>query len=156
MHPVCICGTWHATWTQRACHQVSWSALHVNCMHTLHAHSDAALHVTCMHTLMQSSRSQIRCTHRFYELSGHYPEAITVVSYNLKKDRFRGLHRAALRWPEGRFKFVGSELPAAAAEGAAKGEVCYIKAPLQHFFCWRCSCCCYYCCCCCCCWCYIW
>eukprot|EP00967_Tisochrysis_lutea_P008049 scaffold9617_cov20-Tisochrysis_lutea.AAC.1 len=62
------------------------------------------------------------CAYRFYELSGHYPEAITVVSYNLKRDRFKGLHRMALHYPEERFKFVGTELPAA-AKGAKEGEV---------------------------------
>lgn len=48
---------------------------------------------------------------RFYELTGHYPEHITVVSYSLKEARFKGLHRAALRWPQEGFAFVGTELP---------------------------------------------
>mmetsp|Transcript_11004 Transcript_11004/g.30176 ORF Transcript_11004/g.30176 Transcript_11004/m.30176 type:complete len:315 (+) Transcript_11004:353-1297(+) len=64
---------------------------------------------------------------RFYELSGHYPEAITVVSYNLKRDRFKGLHRMALHYPEERFKFVGTELPAA-AKGAKEGEARTVAA----------------------------
>lgn len=63
--------------------------------------------------------------HRFFELSGHYPEAITVISYNLKQDRFKSLHRAAIHWPEDRFKFVGTELPVA-AEGALAGEVGFL------------------------------
>jgi hypothetical protein len=59
---------------------------------------------------------------RFYELTNHWPEQITVISYNLKEARFHGSHRTALRWPEERFKFVGTQLPTAAA-GAAEGEV---------------------------------
>jgi len=58
---------------------------------------------------------------RFYELSGHYPEQVTVVSYTLKEERFRQLHRDALRFPEARFSFIGSDLPAAAV-GALTGE----------------------------------
>lgn len=49
--------------------------------------------------------------HRFYELAGHYPETITVVSYTLKESRFRSLHRDAVRWPAEDFKFVGTPVP---------------------------------------------
>ena len=45
---------------------------------------------------------------RFYELTGHYPDHITVVSYTLKQNRFSTLHRGALRFPIERFKFVGT------------------------------------------------
>jgi hypothetical protein len=62
---------------------------------------------------------------RFYELAGHYPQHVTVVSYRLKERRFQGLHRAALGWPEGRFSFRGTELPAG-VKGAQ--EVC-ARAP---------------------------
>ncbi len=47
---------------------------------------------------------------------------VTVVSYNLKKRRFHDLHRAALRFPVARFKFVGNEVPPQ-AKGAQEGEV---------------------------------
>lgn len=33
---------------------------------------------------------------RFYELTGRYPEMITVVSYDFKEARFSDVHRAAL------------------------------------------------------------
>ncbi len=62
------------------------------------------------------------CPSRFYELSGHYPDKVTVVSYRLKRDRFYGLHRAAVHFPETRFKFVGTELPPDVV-GAQEGEV---------------------------------
>lgn len=45
---------------------------------------------------------------RFFELTGHYPEQITVVSYNLKQNRFSTLHRGAIRFPSEKFKFVGT------------------------------------------------
>jgi hypothetical protein len=40
----------------------------------------------------------------------------------LQEERFRQLHRQALRLPEPRFEFIGSEVPAAAV-GAQEGEV---------------------------------
>ncbi|KAL4517833.1 hypothetical protein Ndes2526B_g02233 [Nannochloris sp. 'desiccata'] len=56
---------------------------------------------------------------RFYELTGHYPASVVVVSYDFKRERFSELHRAALRWPMHRFDFVGTP---AVAEGAEIGE----------------------------------
>uniref|UniRef100_A0A7S0S546 DUF218 domain-containing protein n=1 Tax=Chlamydomonas leiostraca TaxID=1034604 RepID=A0A7S0S546_9CHLO len=64
---------------------------------------------------------------RFYELTGHYPEHITVVSYTLKRDRFTSLHRAALRWPVANFDFVGTPVPPA-AQGAQEGEARTVAA----------------------------
>ncbi|GFR46772.1 hypothetical protein Agub_g8400 [Astrephomene gubernaculifera] len=58
---------------------------------------------------------------RFYELAGHYPETITVVSYTLKEARFRTLHREAVRWPLEYFRFVGTPVPPGAV-GAKEGE----------------------------------
>ncbi|KXZ54397.1 hypothetical protein GPECTOR_5g53 [Gonium pectorale] len=58
---------------------------------------------------------------RFYELAGHYPETITVVSYTLKEARFRTLHRQAVRWPGEFFRFVGTPVPPDAI-GAEEGE----------------------------------
>eukprot|EP00798_Chlamydomonas_sp_ICE-L_P021624 gene21624-28627_t len=45
---------------------------------------------------------------RFYELAGHYPDDVTVVSYTLKKSRFLTLHREALRFPYEHFHFIGT------------------------------------------------
>jgi hypothetical protein len=56
---------------------------------------------------------------RFYELTGHYPASVVVVSYEFKRERFSELHRAALRWPMRRFDFVGTP---AVTEGAEIGE----------------------------------
>jgi len=64
---------------------------------------------------------------RFYELTGHYPEHVTVVSYTLKRDRFVTLHREALRFPFDRFHFLGTPIPPA-AQGATEGEARTVAA----------------------------
>lgn len=48
---------------------------------------------------------------RFHELSGSYPERLTVVSFGFKRWRFEELHRAALRFPRSRFSFSGIDPP---------------------------------------------
>ena len=45
---------------------------------------------------------------RFYELTGHYPDHLLVIGYDFKHERFADLHRAALRWPDQRFTFIGT------------------------------------------------
>lgn len=45
---------------------------------------------------------------RFYELTGQYPADLLVIGYDFKHERFSDLHRAALGWPDQRFKFVGT------------------------------------------------
>ena len=59
---------------------------------------------------------------RFNELTSDYPETMTVVSYAFKEKRFSGLHRGALRYPEQRFRFVGSDYPEAYLARASEGE----------------------------------
>ncbi|KAK3144715.1 hypothetical protein QOZ80_4AG0316840 [Eleusine coracana subsp. coracana] len=59
---------------------------------------------------------------RFRELTGQYPQNITVVSYDFKEERFAQLHRTALGFPEGRFFFSGTPATPAAREAAMKGE----------------------------------
>lgn len=44
---------------------------------------------------------------RFHEVTGSYPKLVTVISHEFKRDRFQQLHRASLRYPEERFRFVG-------------------------------------------------
>ncbi|KAL0045358.1 hypothetical protein WJX82_004782 [Trebouxia sp. C0006] len=55
---------------------------------------------------------------RFYELTGHYPGELTVIGYDFKHERFTDLHRAALRWPDQHFKFVGTPALTAGAQEA--------------------------------------
>jgi len=57
---------------------------------------------------------------RFYEITGRYPENITIISYALKQRRFKDLHRAAVLFPESRFRFIGTPLPS--EKGAAMAE----------------------------------
>ncbi|KAL9243841.1 hypothetical protein vseg_017681 [Gypsophila vaccaria] len=59
---------------------------------------------------------------RFRELTGTYPENITVVSYDFKEDRFAKLHRLAIGFPESRFFYVGTPASATSQSGARKGE----------------------------------
>uniref|UniRef100_A0A0D9W585 DUF218 domain-containing protein n=1 Tax=Leersia perrieri TaxID=77586 RepID=A0A0D9W585_9ORYZ len=59
---------------------------------------------------------------RFRELTGSYPQNITVVSYDFKEERFAQLHRSALGFPEGRFFFLGTPATPTAREAAVKGE----------------------------------
>ena len=53
---------------------------------------------------------------RFYELTGHYPDNVLVIGYNFKHERFADLHRAALRWPDQKFTFVGTPALTAGAQ----------------------------------------
>lgn len=47
---------------------------------------------------------------RFRELTGKVPKTITVVGYEFKRARFETQHRAALRWPAGKFSYKGAGL----------------------------------------------
>ena len=58
---------------------------------------------------------------RFKELTGHAPRNVTVVGYEFKRERFVGLHRAAIRFPVSRFNYVGT--PAVHEEESAAGEI---------------------------------
>ncbi|KAM6542520.1 hypothetical protein CsatB_006967 [Cannabis sativa] len=59
---------------------------------------------------------------RFRELTGTYPQNITVVSYDFKAERFSQLHRSALGFPESRFFFLGTPATSSARAAAEKGE----------------------------------
>ncbi|KAK3259201.1 hypothetical protein CYMTET_31792 [Cymbomonas tetramitiformis] len=48
---------------------------------------------------------------RFYELTGHFPENITVVGYEFKRERFVDYHRAAIAFPAERLKYIGTAAP---------------------------------------------
>lgn len=59
---------------------------------------------------------------RFRELTGSYPQNITVVSYDFKEERFANLHRSAIRFPALRFFYVGTPASETSREAAKKGE----------------------------------
>lgn len=44
---------------------------------------------------------------RFHEVTGSYPEKITVVNWEYKRTRFESLHRAAIRFHQKAFNFIG-------------------------------------------------
>lgn len=60
---------------------------------------------------------------RFHEYTGNYPSKITVVGYEMKRRRFTDLHRAALRWPQSRFNYIGIDAEGEATVLAQEGEV---------------------------------
>jgi hypothetical protein len=47
---------------------------------------------------------------RFYEITGSYPNQITMISYPFKEWRFAQLHMTALHWPASQFRFVGVDV----------------------------------------------
>ncbi|XP_057527703.1 uncharacterized protein C57A10.07 [Amaranthus tricolor] len=59
---------------------------------------------------------------RFRELTGTYPQNITVVSYDFKEERFAQLHRLAIGFPESRFFYVGTPASETSQVAAKKGE----------------------------------
>ncbi|EXC26592.1 Uncharacterized protein L484_003538 [Morus notabilis] len=59
---------------------------------------------------------------RFRELTGTYPQNISVVSYDFKEERFAQLHRSALGFPESRFSYSGTPAISSAKAAAQKGE----------------------------------
>ncbi|KAM0939909.1 hypothetical protein DsansV1_C19g0158361 [Dioscorea sansibarensis] len=59
---------------------------------------------------------------RFRELTGTYPQNITVISYDFKEERFAHLHRLAIGFPESRFFFHGTPTTEDSKEAAMKGE----------------------------------
>jgi hypothetical protein len=44
---------------------------------------------------------------KFHEVTGHFPERITIVSNEFKRARFLNLHSKALRWSSDRINFIG-------------------------------------------------
>jgi hypothetical protein len=71
---------------------------------------------------------------RFYEVTGSYPEHITVVSFSFKQRRFETLHLTALQWPVKRFTFVGYDPPASTGfdvEQSTRGELENAALPFE-------------------------
>ncbi|KAI3761694.1 hypothetical protein L1987_52115 [Smallanthus sonchifolius] len=68
---------------------------------------------------------------RFRELTGSYPQNITVVGYDFKKERFVNLHRSAIRFPELRFFYLGTPAATSSREAALKGEA-LVRTQFEH------------------------
>ena len=69
---------------------------------------------------------------RFREVTGRYPEAVTVVSFDFKERRFVDLHAAALQFPSERFRFDAVPVDARNARfdraAAEAGEAATVRA----------------------------
>jgi hypothetical protein len=78
---------------------------------------------------------------RFHEYTGRYPTKLTVVGYEMKKRRFAELHRAAVRWPKGRFYYVGIDPEGENITHAQDGEVSIQVSPYLHILnpCYECQ-----------------
>ena len=62
---------------------------------------------------------------RFREVTGKYPQYITLVSFSFKEQRFVELHASALRWPKSRLRYIGKDAPSSTGfdlERAKQGE----------------------------------
>ncbi|RUS22259.1 hypothetical protein BC937DRAFT_89891 [Endogone sp. FLAS-F59071] len=68
---------------------------------------------------------------RFYEMTGRYPETITVIGFAFKRNRFVDLHRAALRFPEERFTYIGID-PKQGTLQTMVGETLNSLGPFQE------------------------
>merc|ERR1712087_90425 len=71
---------------------------------------------------------------RFYEITGRYPSSITAISWPYKKTRFEMLHRKALMYPEGQFKFLGIDGQVNVSENAWKFEKMAIELFKEDLF----------------------
>lgn len=80
---------------------------------------------------MDSFQNLLFSIARFREYTGHFPEKITVVGYEMKRSRFVNLHRAAIRWPLNKFQYIGID-PEEDMANASEGEVCQIFSRYFH------------------------
>lgn len=48
---------------------------------------------------------------RFHEVTGSYPQQITLISFSFKRQRFETLHVGAVLWPLHRFQYIGIDPP---------------------------------------------
>lgn len=67
---------------------------------------------------------------RFREVTGRYPQRLTVVGWGFKAERFE-LHRTALRWPAARYEYIAANDPHDLA-GAFAGERRNALEPFQR------------------------
>jgi len=71
---------------------------------------------------------------RFREVTGSYPDKISVVSFTFKRRRFEELHAWALLWPDTRFEYIGVDPPASSGfdlEESQQGELENAARPFE-------------------------
>ena len=72
---------------------------------------------------------------RFHEVTGRYPEKITVISFSFKEKRFKELHAKALLWPDEQFSYIGvdpEESTGFNLEESTKGELENAALPFEN------------------------
>ena len=72
-------------------------------------HPDVVQRVTTEEYARDSYENLLFSICRFYEVTGAYPEDITVVGYEFKRERFETVHREAIRFPKSRFALFGRD-----------------------------------------------
>lgn len=71
---------------------------------------------------------------RFREVTGSYPERVTVVSFAFKQRRFAEMHAHALQYPSSRFIYVGVDPPESSGFdpiASAQGELSNAAKPFE-------------------------
>ena len=71
---------------------------------------------------------------RFREITGRYPDKITMVSFTFKQRRFEEMHSHALRWPIDRFAYLGVDPPTSTGfnlQESQRGEVENASRPFE-------------------------
>jgi hypothetical protein len=71
---------------------------------------------------------------RFREVTGDYPQKITVVSFSFKRRRFEALHAPSLQWPPDQFAYIGVDPPTSTGfdlQRATDGELQNAAAPFE-------------------------
>lgn len=69
---------------------------------------------------------------RFREVTGRYPERISLVSFDFKRTRFETMHRRALRWPLARFTYAGVDPAGGVSKAVRDGELLNSAALFEH------------------------
>jgi hypothetical protein len=72
---------------------------------------------------------------RFYEITGNYPNMITMISYTFKQRRFETLHLPALHWPNHKFHYIGYDPSTKSGFDlveATMGEIESAAKPFEH------------------------
>ncbi|KAF8513466.1 hypothetical protein JB92DRAFT_2721381, partial [Gautieria morchelliformis] len=64
-------------------------------------------HATSEEHALDSYQNLLFSIARFHEVTGSYPENITIIGFEMKRRCFEQLHICALRWPKDRFTYVG-------------------------------------------------
>ncbi|PFH52063.1 hypothetical protein AMATHDRAFT_74551 [Amanita thiersii Skay4041] len=82
-------------------------ALSSNIASTLAVPGDGHIRATTENYALDSYQNLLFSIARFYEYTGHFPDGITLIGYEFKRQRFEELHRAAIRWPIDRFHYIG-------------------------------------------------